>query len=241
MTASLDRPPAAAPTYTARRAWIEHYFDRHAAEAWARLTSDAPVSGVRRTVREGRDRMRRLLASWLPADLAGRRVLDAGCGTGLLAVDLARRGAEVVAIDLSKTLTDLARERLPADLGPGRVTFLAGDMLDPALGEFDFVVAMDSVIHYEVPDAVRVLEALAPRVRGSVCFTFAPGSPLLRAMRLMGRLFPRGDRSPSIVPVAEAVLRDALLAAPALVPFRVGRTQVVRRGFYTSQAMELVR
>ena len=75
---------AADPSYLQRREAIEHYFDRTAVEAWARLTSSAPVSGIRRTVREGRDRMRATLLSWLPQDLRGRRVLDAGCGTGAL-------------------------------------------------------------------------------------------------------------------------------------------------------------
>ena len=45
------------------------------------------------------------LAEW--RDLSGRRVLDAGCGTGTLAIELARRGAEVVAIDISPTLVAL--------------------------------------------------------------------------------------------------------------------------------------
>ena len=132
-------------TYTQRRGQLEVYFDRTAAAAWARLTSDAPVSGIRATVRAGRDAMRQTLLSWLPADLRGRRVLDAGCGTGALAVAAAERGAEVVAIDLSPTLVDLARERTPRDLA---IRFEVGDMLDPALGQFDHVVGMDSLIHY---------------------------------------------------------------------------------------------
>ena len=91
-------------TYQQRRNEIEHYFDRTAAQAWSRLTSDAPVSGIRATVRAGRDRMRATLLSHLPEDLRGCRLLDAGCGTGTLAVEAARRGADVVAIDLSPTL-----------------------------------------------------------------------------------------------------------------------------------------
>jgi len=96
-------------TYEPRRRQLEEYFDRTAADAWAKLTSDAPVSRVRATVRAGRDRMRATLLSYLPADLTGQRVLDAGCGTGALAVEVASRGAEVVAIDLSSTLVELAR------------------------------------------------------------------------------------------------------------------------------------
>ena len=49
-------------SYTERRAWLHEYFDRTAAAAWATLTSDSQVSWVRRTVREGRERMRHTLS-----------------------------------------------------------------------------------------------------------------------------------------------------------------------------------
>ena len=62
-------------SYLEKRERLEEYFDRTAADQWAKLTSDAPVSGIRKTVRAGRDRMRETLLSWLPADLRGR--LDA--------------------------------------------------------------------------------------------------------------------------------------------------------------------
>ena len=39
-----------------------------------------------------------------------------------------------------------------------RIELCSGDMLDPALGTFDHVVPMDSLIHYDMPDAVRVLD-----------------------------------------------------------------------------------
>ena len=45
-------------TYSDTRGRLETYFDRTASETWARLTSDAPVSKIRQTVREGRDQMR---------------------------------------------------------------------------------------------------------------------------------------------------------------------------------------
>ena len=86
--------------YAATRDRVEHYFDRTATKVWERLTSDAPVSGVRATVRAGRDRMRALMLAQLPDDLRGARILDAGCGTGAMAVELAQRGADVVAVDI---------------------------------------------------------------------------------------------------------------------------------------------
>ncbi|ALK08371.1 magnesium protoporphyrin IX methyltransferase [Blastochloris viridis] len=228
-------------SYQERRGELETYFDRTAVEAWSKLTSDAPVSGVRATVRAGRDRMRATLLSWLPADLAGRRLLDAGCGTGALSVEAARRGADVVAIDLSPTLVGLAAERLPKDLGAGSIDFRVGDMLDPDLGRFDHVVAMDSLIHYEAADIIRVLAGIAPRTSSSILFTFAPRTPLLTLMHLIGRLFPRGDRAPAIVPVTAAELARLVAAEPVLAGWRPGRLQRVTSGFYISEAMELVR
>lgn len=223
-------------SYRKRRAAIEHYFDRTALDTWARLTSDAPVSGIRATVRAGRDRMRTLLLDWLGDDLRGLRILDAGCGTGALAVEAARRGAEVVGVDVSPSLIDIARERLPADLGDGSVTLVAGDMLAPELGRFDHVVAMDSLIHYEGGDVGAALEGLAARTSGSVLFTFAPRTRLLSVMHAVGRLFPRGDRAPAIEPLAEARLRRFIDRSTVLQGWSLERTERVVSGFYTSQA-----
>ena len=55
-------------------------------------------------------------------------------------------------------------------------------------------------------------------------------------MHKAGKLFPRGDRSPAIVPVAPARLRADLAAA--LPAWQAGRSERVASGFYTSQACE---
>ena len=228
-------------SYRSRRHEIETYFDRTAVEAWARLTSTAPVSGIRATVRAGRDQMRATLLSWLPDDLRGKRLLDAGCGTGALAVQAAMRGADVLAIDLSPTLVGLARDRQPALANGGTIEFRSGDMLDPALGEFDYVVGMDSLIHYQAPDAVRVLSGLSQRTRRAVLFSYAPSSPALQMMQAVGKLFPRGNRSPWIVPVRRDKLDRLMGTDPELKAWRGARTERIASGFYTSQAQELVR
>lgn len=235
-------------TYLERRDQIETYFDRTAAQAWERLTSTAPVGRIRATVRAGRDQMRGTLLSWLPDDMRGLRLLDAGCGTGALAVEAAQRGADVVAIDLSPTLVQLARERHLENLARerhgsgggqgGRIHFTSGDMLDEALGHFDHVVAMDSLIHYDTPDIVAALHRLALRTRGSLLFTFAPRTPLLAAMHRVGRMFPRSDRSPALTPVAQPRLRLGLERSIGASGWREGRSHRVASGFYTSQAWE---
>jgi magnesium-protoporphyrin O-methyltransferase len=231
----------ASSSYLRRRGQLETYFDRTAAEAWSRLTSDAPLGRIRATVRAGRERMRATLLGWLPDDLRGCRLLDAGCGTGALAIEAARRGADVLAVDLSPTLVALARERSPRDLGAGTATFLVGDFLDPDLGRFDHVVAMDSLIHYRPADVSGMLAGLASRTGGSLLFTYAPRTPMLAVMHALGRLFPRGDRAPAIEPVADGAMGRMLDGAPELAGWRRGRTHRVASGFYIAQAQELVR
>ena len=228
-------------TYDERRGRLQTYFDATAVDAWAQLTSDAPVSRIRATVREGRDRMRGVFMSWLPTELSGASLLDAGCGTGALAVAVARRGARVTAVDIAGNLINLARERAPTTLSPGSVSFRVGDMLSPTHGAFDHVAAMDSLIHYPTREIVSVLAALAQRTTRSIVFTFAPRTPMLSVMHAAGRLFPRADRAPAIEPVEEDRLRKAIAADAALSDWRVGRTARIASGFYTSQAMELVR
>lgn len=228
-------------TYQSRRGRLEEYFDRTAAAAWAKLTSDGPVSRIRTTVREGRDQMRRTLLGWLPEDLGGRRILDAGCGTGLLAVEAARRGAEVVAVDLSSTLVGLARERAPTDLGAGYIDFRVGDMLDPSFGRFDYVVAMDSLIHYQAPDLVEMVARLAERADSKLVFTFAPRTMLLTVMHAMGVMFPRGDRPPAIEPITERTVRRRADEAGRARGFHCADTRRISKGFYISQAMEVAR
>jgi magnesium-protoporphyrin O-methyltransferase len=226
--------------YLQRREQIETYFDRTAAQAWERLTSNAPVGRIRATVRAGRDQMRSTLLSWLPQDMQGLRLLDAGCGTGALAMEAAERGAEVLAIDLSPTLVKLAADRWAEQphSGTGRIDFRSGDMLSDALGHFDHVVAMDSLIHYDVPHMVEAVQRLAARTRRSILFTFAPRTPALALMHGVGRLFPRSDRSPSLTPVSEPILRDGLQRGLAQPGWCEGRTQRIKSGFYTSQAWE---
>jgi magnesium-protoporphyrin O-methyltransferase len=221
--------------YDARRTRLETYFDRTASKTWEQLTSDAPVSRIRATVRAGRDRMRTTLLSWLPEDMTGLRLLDAGCGTGALAVEAATRGAEVVAIDVAGSLVRIAAQRAPDGLP---IDWRIGDMLDPSLGRFDHVVAMDSLIHYRAFDIVAVLQGLTERTAGSLLFTFAPSSPALEVMHNVGKLFPRGDRAPAIEPVRERLLRT--LIGGAMPTSRIGRCERISAGFYTSQAMELL-
>jgi SAM-dependent methyltransferase len=78
---------------------------------------------------------------------APRTVLDAGCGTGRVAVELARRGVAVVGVDSDQDLLDVARAKAP-DL-----RWVLADLAALALSDrFDVVVLAGNVVPYVAPD-----------------------------------------------------------------------------------------
>jgi len=77
----------------------------------------------------------------LVASLGVRSVLDAGCGTGRVAIELHRRGLDVVGVDLDPTMLRVAREK-----GPG-IPWVQADLAGVALGRtFDAVVMAGNVM-----------------------------------------------------------------------------------------------
>lgn len=106
----------------------------------------------------------------LLGDVAGKRVLDAGCGSGVLAAWLAEHGATVTAFDGSGGMTALARQRL-GEAADVHVADLARPLTFAADQAFDLVVA-SLVLHYVLDWAAVFREfrrVLAPG--GSVVFS----------------------------------------------------------------------
>jgi SAM-dependent methyltransferase len=96
----------------------------------------------------------------------GARVLDIGCGNGLLARRLGRRGMNVLGIDTSATMVRTAQESTSAE--DGRISFVEADFLDPASWNaqdehFDYITAVASIHHIGLEPALsRICELLTP-------------------------------------------------------------------------------
>jgi len=108
-------------------------------------------------------------------------------------------------------------------------------MLDATDGMFDHVVAMDSMIYYTAPDIAAVLGKASPRVNGKFVFTLPPRTPALMAMWRVGKLFPRADRSPTMIPQTTAGVANALREAG--IKGRLSEIERVKSGFYISNAL----
>jgi SAM-dependent methyltransferase len=105
------------------------------ADAYAAATNDGLINAYYE-----RPEMLRLLG-----DVSGRRILDAGCGSGVLSAELHARGASVTGIDSSPRMLQLARQRV-SDGVELRLADLS-DSLPFDDGSFDDVVA-SLVLHY---------------------------------------------------------------------------------------------
>ena len=74
------------------------------------------------------------------------RVLDAGCGTGRIAIELARRGVAIVGVDLDEVMLAQARQKAP------QLDWRLGDLSTLALdGGFDAIVLAGNVMIYLTP------------------------------------------------------------------------------------------
>jgi magnesium-protoporphyrin O-methyltransferase len=217
---------------------LETYFDRTASKAWEVLTTDRPVSGIRAKVRAGRNEMKRILLDAFPDNLDGSRILDAGCGTGQIASELAQRGATVLGVDISNSLIEVARKRLPTNLQE-RVEFKVGDMLAKDHGNFDYIVSMDSLIHYQSNDIVGAIDILSKRTKEAIFFTIAPETLILSTLLLLGKVLPRADRSPRIAPTSFKRLLAEFEKKGTLDTKKFNVIKRVNASFYVSEAVAL--
>ena len=133
------------------------------------------------------------------ARLSGKRVLDIGCGGGILADSMARRGADVLGIDLAAKALKVARlHALEAATANVEYREIAAEALaaeEPAA--FDVVTCMEMLEH--VPEPASIVEACATLVKpnGWVFFSTIHRSPKAFFFAIVGaehvlRLLPKG-------------------------------------------------
>lgn len=214
---------------------LRAYFDGVGFERWRAIYGGGELSRVRRTIRDGHAAMLAQAEAWLaeaalPADA---HVLDAGCGTGLFSLILARRGLRVTAVDLAPQMIAMAQAEAEAAGLADRISFQSGD-LETVAGRFDAVVCFDVLVHYPQPSFEQLCTELARRSRGPVLLTYAPHHPLLAALHWVGGRFPKPHRRTEIQMIPAACVRQTLAAAGKAVR----RSARISHGFYHVTLLE---
>ncbi|AMK75152.1 bifunctional 3-demethylubiquinone 3-O-methyltransferase/2-octaprenyl-6-hydroxy phenol methylase [Methylomonas methanica] len=106
------------------------------------------------------------------ADLQGKRVVDVGCGGGILTEGLAKAGADALGVDLSEDLLDIADlHGLETGVNASYRKISAEQLADEQPGSFDHVTCMEMLEH--VPDPASIIAACATLVKpgGMVFFS----------------------------------------------------------------------
>lgn len=144
-----------------------------------------------------------LRANWIDerAPVAGSRLLDVGCGGGILAEAMARRGAQVTGIDLGEAPLAVARlHGIESGVAVDYRCIAAEALAAEAPGTFDVVTCLEMLEH--VPDPAAVVRACAQLVKpgGHLFFSTINRNPKAFALAIIGAeyllgLLPRGTHT----------------------------------------------
>ena len=141
-----------------------------------------------------------LRVNWIDerATLAGKKVLDVGCGGGILSESMARRGAQVTGIDMGEAPLSVARlHQLESELDIDYRQITAEALAAEQPGQYDVVTCLEMLEH--VPDPASVIRACHALVKpgGQVFFSTINRNPKAYALAIVGaeyvlQLLPRG-------------------------------------------------
>jgi SAM-dependent methyltransferase len=195
---------------------------------WARVERETPATyWEENEVLGRRDTYGALLARLQP--IGGRRILDAGCGRGLLARQLAKEGARVIGADVLVDHVSEARER-----GEGSaVRWAAADFRDLLLarGAFDDLVMQEVIEDYGEDERVELFRGIAD-------------ADVPRLHVIFRRTGSWGGLIAPLLPPALATALDPVTVLRSIhrhTPYRISHQESVRRRSYHVQLVELTR
>ncbi len=191
MTSSTQTPATAGSATSANNASTEELkkFSDLASRWWDTTSEFKPLHDINP-----------LRVGWVNerAALQGKRVLDIGCGGGILSESMARLGADVTGIDLSEPSISVARlHALESDLSVDYECIAAEDFAAENPAQFDVVTCLELLEH--VPDPASTVAACAEAVKpgGHVFFSTLNRNPKSWLFAIVGaeyvlQLLPKG-------------------------------------------------
>mmetsp|Transcript_117784 Transcript_117784/g.229035 ORF Transcript_117784/g.229035 Transcript_117784/m.229035 type:complete len:360 (-) Transcript_117784:127-1206(-) len=221
---------------------VTEYFNGEGFNRWSRIynTTD-DVNAVQMDIRTGHARTVEKILGWLDyMGVKGKKICDAGCGTGSLSIPLASRGALVSGSDISSAMVTEAAERakvvLQGNAAASMPKFETRD-LEAIEGQFDTVCCVDVLIHYPPEKLDAMVGNLAKLSSDKVILSFAPDTWYYKFLKRVGELFPGKSKTTRAYLHKEEVVEAALQKAG----FEIERWEMTSTNFYFSRLFQAKR
>ncbi|KAK9668975.1 hypothetical protein RND81_13G100200 [Saponaria officinalis] len=222
---------------------VRDYFNGTGFQRWKKIYGDTDdVNKVQLDIRVGHAKTVENVIKMLGDDrpLNGVSVCDAGCGTGLLSVPLAKLGAIVSASDISAAMVAEAQAKAREEIQNGDSELVMPKFevkdLESLDGKYDTVVCLDVLIHYPQDKADAMIAHLASLAEKRLVLSFAPKTWYYNLLKRIGELFPGPSKATRAYLHSEADVERALKK----VGWKIRNRGLVTTQFYFSSLVEAV-
>ena len=217
---------------------VHKYFETSGFSRWTAIYGSGDIPPIWKVIRDGHQRAIEAVLAFVEGD-SDHTALDAGCGTGNLSIELANRGYEVDAFDVSAPMIHFAKY-----INTGRTkgiapTFMVGDIAALA-GEkktYDLVCCLDVLFHYPYDEVSRMLTQLADLSSHKIVGSFALRTPFNDFWMRVGQRFHAKNRMTKLYMFSYDQVEQILYRAG----YKMKRTRRIKFFFYDSFVFEAVR
>jgi magnesium-protoporphyrin O-methyltransferase len=217
---------------------VRKYFETSGFSRWTAIYGSGDIPPIWKVIRDGHQRAIDAVLSFLESD-SQHTALDAGCGTGNLAIELSNRGYEVDAFDVSAPMIHFAKY-----INTGRTrgippTFMVGDIAALA-GEkktYDLVCCLDVLFHYPYEEVEKMLGQLASLSSHKFVGSFALRTPFNDFWMKVGQRFHAKNRMTKLYMFSYDQVEQILYRAG----YKIARTKRIKFFFYDSFVFEAIR
>jgi magnesium-protoporphyrin O-methyltransferase len=217
---------------------VRKYFETSGFSRWTAIYGAGEIPPIWKVIRDGHQRALDNVVNWVKGDDL-HTALDAGCGTGNLAISLANHGYEVDAFDISAPMIHFARY-----INAGRTNgvpprFMVGDIaaLEAQNRQYDLVCCLDVLFHYPYDECADMLRRLSALCSTKFVGSFALRTPLNDFWMKVGERFHSKNRMTRLYMFSYDEVEQILYRAG----FKITRTKRIKFFFYDSFVFEAIR
>ncbi|CAN1317953.1 Magnesium protoporphyrin IX methyltransferase, chloroplastic [Linum perenne] len=218
---------------------VKEYFNNSGFQRWRKIYGETDdVNRVQRDIRLGHSKTveKTMVMLQEEGSLRGVTVCDAGCGTGLLSIPLAKEGAIVYSSDISAAMVAEAEKQVGPSNSLNVVMKFEVKDLESLQGKYNTVICLDVLIHYPQNKADGMISHLASLAESRLILSFAPKTFYYDLLKRIGELFPGPSKATRAYLHSEADVERALNK----VGWKISKRGLITTKFYFAVLVEAV-